>query len=262
MSFRLARPTVLVDLNFAKGLADVREDEGVLEVGAMVRQRHLERNQPASAAVPLLPMALSHVGHVTNRNRGTIGGSVAHADPAAELPTLVQALGGEMVVRGPSGTRTLPSHDFFQGTFTTAMAFDDVLVAVRLPRLPAGTGVDVQELARRRGDFAVVGALAAIHLDSEGRIDLVRLAVSGVAPVPARLHKSEEYLMGAPTRGAGGDSVALEDATVDAAVEATSTAIDPTDDIHASAAYRRDMTQVLVRRAIKTAVHRASEAIR
>lgn len=259
MSFRLARPTVLVDLNSAAGLDEIHQDDGHLVIGAMVRQRTLERDPATGAAVPLLPVLLAHVGHVTNRNRGTIGGSIAHADPAAELPTLVQALGGEMVVQGPSGTRIIGSDDFFQGTFTTSMDFNDVLIAVRLPSLPDGTGVAVQELARRRGDFAIVATLAAVHLDDGGRVDLARLAVSGVAPVPIRLRESESRLVGATVDQAG---TGIDERIVDAAVDAVNGAIDPTDDVHASGVYRRDMTGVLVRRAIRIAVHRAKENLR
>jgi carbon-monoxide dehydrogenase medium subunit len=258
MSFRLARPTVLIDLNAADGLDGIRQENGHLVVGAMVRQRTLERSQLAADAVPLIPVLLAHVGHVANRNRGTIGGSVAHADPAAELPALVQALGGEMIVQGPSGTRTVSSEDFFQGTFTTSLGFDDVLTAVRLPCLPDGTGVAVEELARRRGDFAIVGALAAIHVGGDGRVDLARIAVSGVAPVPVRVRDTEERLVGASVLPDG----RIDSDVLGAAVNAVDSVIDPTGDVHASGDYRKDMTAVLIRRAVRAAAHQAMEAVR
>jgi len=250
MSFRLARPSVLVDINRATGLDEVRTDNGSLLIGAMARQRDVETSTVVADAVPLLPRALRHVGHVANRNRGTVGGSLAHADPAAELPALVTALGGELLVQGPGGPRSVAAEDYFLGTFTTAMDYDEVLTGVRLPRLPAGTGVAVEELARRHGDFAIVAAFAAVHLGPDGTVDTVRLAVSGAAPVPVRLHAAEAALTGsAPTAGA-----------VDAAADTVAAAISPTDDVHAPAGYRRDMARLLVRRALQAAIQRSEAA--
>lgn len=250
MSFRLARPSVLIDINRATGLDDVRTDNGSLLIGAMARQRDIETSAIVAAAVPLLPQVLRHVGHVANRNRGTVGGSLAHADPAAELPALVTALGGDLLVQGPGGTRSVAAEDYFLGTFTTAMEYDEVLTGVRLPRLPAGTGVAVEELARRHGDFAIVAAIAAVHLSPEGTVDVVRLAVSGAASVPVRLHAAEAALTGAaPTAEA-----------VDAAADTVAASINPTDDVHAPAGYRRDMARLLVKRALQTAIQRTEVA--
>ncbi|MBW0088930.1 xanthine dehydrogenase family protein subunit M [Pseudonocardia sp. KRD-184] len=246
MSFRLARPSVLVDINRVGSLDFVQDDDGAgLLIGAMTRQRDIETSPLVAATVPLLPQALRHVGHVTNRNRGTIGGSLAHADPAAELPALVTGLGGEVVVEGPAGPRTIAAEDFFVGPFATAMAYDEVLTAVRLPRLPAGTGFAVEQLARRHGDLAVVGLLAAVHLGPDGSIDMVRLAASGVGPTPIRLYAAEAALVGArPTAdviAAAADAVAVE----------------PPDDIHAPASYRRDMVRLLLQRAVTTAIQQS-----
>lgn len=247
MSFRLARPSVLIDINRIAGLDHIRVDNGHLLIGATARQRDVETSDVATAAVPMLPQALQHVGHVANRNRGTVCGSLAHADPAAELPALVTGLGGELVVEGPARTRTIAAEDYFVGTFTTAMEYDEVLTAVRIPRLPAGTGVAVEELSRRRGDFAIVGAMAAVHLAADGSVDLVRLAASGVHSVPLRLHAAEAVLAGArPTA----ELIAEAAATV---VET----IHPTGDVHAQASYRRDMIQLLVKRALGAAVERS-----
>ncbi|MHA6793605.1 FAD binding domain-containing protein [Pseudonocardia bannensis] len=246
MNFRLASPSILIDINRVNELAYVREDNGSLLIGAMTRQRDVETSPVVAAAVPLLPQALHHVGHVTNRNRGTVGGSVAHADPASELPALVTGLAGELTVEGPKGQRTIAAEDFFVGTFTTAMEYDEVLTAVRLPRLPAGTGVAVEELARRHGDFAIVAVMAAVHLAPDGSVDLVRLAASGVDSVPLRLHSAEAVLAGAqPTA----DAIAAAAATVAASVN-------PTGDVHAPASYRRDMAQLLVKRAVGAAIER------
>ena len=247
MNFRLARPSVLVDLNRVDELSSIRTDNGSLVIGAMTRQRDVERSPVAAAAVPLLPQALHHVGHVTNRNRGTVGGSIAHADPAAELPTLVTCLGGELTVEGPASTRTIAAADYFVATFTTVMDHDEILTEIRIPRLPEGTGVAVEELARRHGDFAIVAVMAAIHRDGQGRIDLVRLAASGVDSVPVRLHAAEAVLTG---------SLATKDAIAEAAATVAG-AVDPMDDVHAPASYRRDMAAVLVRRAVEAANKRS-----
>ncbi len=247
LNLRLAQPTVLVDLNRASGLDYVRQDNGYVVIGAMTRQRTLETDPMVREAVPLLAEALRHVGHVTNRNRGTMGGSLAHADPAAELPTLVKGLGGELIVEGPGGSRTVAAEDFFLSSFVTAMEYNEILAAVRLPRLPSGTGVAVEELTRRHCDFAIVAAMAAVHVGANGRADLVRLALSGVDSVPVRLHESESILEGSePT-----------DALIDAAGAAVADAVNPMDDIHAPAQYRRDMAQLLVTRAASKAVGQA-----
>lgn len=252
MNFRLARPSVLVDLNKAHDLDHISAENGQILIGAMTRQRVLERDATARDAVALLPAVLAHVGHTTNRNRGTVGGSLAHADPAAELPAAVVALGGELIVQGPSGTRTVPAEEFFLAPLTTALNYDEILTAIRLPRLPAGTGVAVEELARRHGDFAIVAAMAAVHLDADGRADFVRLAVGGADSTPIRLHEAESIVCG----GVPGD------ASVDAAAAAAVGATKPMDDVHGSASYRRDMVAVLVARAIRAAIKDAKEGQR
>ena len=247
LNFRLARPSILVDINRVAELDYVREENGSLLIGAMARQRDVETSDVAAAAVPLLPEVLRHVGHVTNRNRGTVGGSLAHADPAAELPTLVTALGGELVVDGPDGSRTVAAEDFFLSTFTTAIEHNEMLTAVRLPRLPAGTGVAVEELARRHGDFAIVATMAAVHLAADGTVDLVRLGACGVDSVPVRLHAAEAVLTGAQPN----------DAAIEAAAATVSDNIRPPDDVHAPASYRRDMAGLLVARAVRGAIQRS-----
>ena len=247
LSFRQARPSFLIDINRVEALDFVRDEGESLLLGATTRQRDVETNPVAAAAIPLLPELLGHVGHVTNRNRVTVGGSLAHADPAAELPTLVTALDGELMVEGPRGPRTIAAEDFFLAPHRTSMGFDEVLTAVRLPRLPAGTAVAVEQIARRHGDLAVVGVIAAIRLGPDGAIDLVRLAASGVGPVPVRLHAVETALTGvAPTTEA-----------IDAVAEAVSAAVQPPDDIHAPASYRRDMACLLVKRAVGEALRRS-----
>jgi carbon-monoxide dehydrogenase medium subunit len=247
MNFRLARPSVLVDINRLDELDYIRAENGHLVIGAMARQRDVETSPVVAAAVPLLSEAMRYVGHVTTRNRGTVGGSLAHADPAAELPALAAGLGAELIIEGPDGERSIAAADFFVSTFTAAMDYDEVLTAVRWPRLPAGTGTAVEELSRRHGDFAIAAAFAAVHLASDGSIDLVRLAASGVDSVPVRLHAAEAILTGAqPTAEA-----------IDAAAASVADSVRPSDDIHAPAAYRRDMAQVLVKRAVLKAIERS-----
>ncbi|GAA1239476.1 xanthine dehydrogenase family protein subunit M [Prauserella halophila] len=244
MNFRMARPSVLIDINQTQDMTGIREDDGHLVIGAMARQRVLERDPTAGVAVPLLPAALAHTGHTTNRNRGTFGGSLAHADPAAELPALLVAMGGELTVKGPSGTRIVPAEDFFLAPLTTTLAYNEILVSARLPRLPSGTGTAVEELARRHGDFAIVSVMAAVHLDSNGRADLVRLAAGGVDSTPIRLHEAESVLSGGT----------LDETSIDAAATAAADASHPVDDVHGTASYRRDMVRVLVARAIRSAI--------
>jgi carbon-monoxide dehydrogenase medium subunit len=251
LSFRLARPTILVDLNPATGLDYIREENGHLVIGAMTRQRTLETSPLVREAIPLVPEALRFVGHVTIRNRGTIGGSLAHADAAAELPTAVIALGGELVVEGPGGSRTIGAEDFFVGPFTSAMEHDEILAAVRLPRLAPGTQVAVEELARRHGDFAIVTAMAAIALDASGRVEDVRLALGGAHSVPLRLAESESVLRG----------IVPSETTIEAAAAAAANAVRPLEDIHAPVEYRRDMSALMIKRAVNKAVNRAKEGL-
>ena len=252
MSFRLAHPGVLIDLNPATDLDHVGEDNGHVVIGAMTRQRAVETSRLVRDSLPLLSEALGHVGHVTIRNRGTIGGSLAHADPAGELPVALLALDGEVVVEGPGGTRTVKGDDFFVGTMTTALAPTEVLTSVRIPRSAAGTGAAIAELARRHGDFAIVIAMAVVHLDQSGRCDMARIALGGAESVPARLRDAESGLLGADP----------SDEAIKAAAEAAAGAVNPVGDIHGSESYRRDMTRVFVRRALIQAVERAKDGVK
>ena len=252
MSFRLAHPGVLIDLNPATDLDHVGEDNGHVVIGAMTRQRTVETSRLVRDSLPLLSEALGHVGHVTIRNRGTIGGSLAHADPAGELPVALLALDGEVVVEGPGGTRTVKGEDFFVGTLTTALAPTEILTSVRIPRSAAGTGAAIAELARRHGDFAIVIAMAVVHLDQNGRCDMARIALGGAESVPARLRDAESGLLGADP----------SDEAIKAAAEAAAGAVNPVGDIHGSESYRRDMTRVFVRRALIQAVERAKDGVK
>ncbi len=249
MNFRLAKPRYLIDLNRIPELAYIRRADGVVAVGAMTRQFEAERSDVVGQLTPLLTEALKFVGHPTIRHRGTVGGSLAHADPAAELPAAAVALGAELVIRGPGGTRTVPAEDFFIGPFTTALGPDELLTEVRFPVQPPGTGYAFLELSRRHGDFAIVGVAALVGLGSDGSIERTLLVLCGAGPTPMRARQAEAALRGAPP---------TEDRFREAG-ELAAREAQPTSDIHASADYRRRVAAVLVRRALVAATERAKE---
>lgn len=240
LSMRLAQPTTLVDLGGLPELDYIRDDGTHVEIGAMTRSRVVETSPVIADAVPLLPAALRHSGHVTIRNRGTLGGSAAHADPAAETPSVLRALDAELIVAGPHGRRTVPAAEFFRGFLLSAMEPDEILTAIRIPKQPPGTVVAVEEFTRRHGDFALVAVLGAARLDDAGRITEVRLSLAGAAPTPVRAAAAEDLLRGQDP------SPDLVRAAADAAAAAT----DPGGDIHAPAEYRRTLARVLTRRCL------------
>jgi carbon-monoxide dehydrogenase medium subunit len=240
LNLRMAFPGTLIDLAGISELAGIREWDGGVAIGAMTRQRAAERSALLSEHAPLAARALPNIGHTTIRNRGTVGGSIAHADPAAELPAVALALDAELVAASISGERTIAASDFFAGFLTTSLAPEELLVEVRLPGLAAGHGVAFIELARRHGDFALVGVAAALALDGEGKIADARLAFIGVGGTPMRAREAEAVLRGE----APGDGVFAE------AAERAKTEIDPSDDTHASAEYRRRIAGVLAQRAL------------
>lgn len=248
LNLRLSQPLHVVDLNSATGMSDVRRDGDVLTVGAMCRQRAVERSAEVASAVPLVVEALGHVGHPAIRNRGTIGGSIAHADPAAEMPAVALCLDAEMVAQGPAGERTVAAADFFDGFLSTALTDEEILTAIRFPVDGPGCGSAFAEVARRHGDFAMAGVAVHLRLDGD-TIAEARIAVSGVGLTPVRATDAETALRGA---------VPGEDAFA-AAAAATSAALTPTSDLHASGAYRTHVAGVLVRRALTTATQSAKE---
>ncbi len=250
LNMRLAQPTDLVDLNAIAELSGVRLEERCLAVGALTRQRALELDPQARAALPVLAEVMRHIGHVTIRNRGTVGGSIAHADPAAELPLLAVALDAELVAEGPSGRRTIPAGDFFHGFLTTALQPDELLVEVRFPTAMGRAGIGFEELSRRNGDFAVVSVLALVDRGGNGRIQAARIGVGGAHPVPLRALAGEDVLIGEPA----------SPALVAEAAEAVAAAVEPMSDVHGSADYRRDMTRILARRALTRALADGTES--
>jgi len=243
LNFRLSRPAALVDLNRIPSLAYIKEADGQVRFGAMTRQRTIEFSPVVQARVPLLREATKLVGHLPIRTRGTIGGSIAHADPSAEYPTVLTALEGEVVARGPKGERVIKAKDLFRTYLTTSLTPDEILVEVRLPAMPMGAGYALEEFARRHGDFAIVG-IAAVVVKAGARCTLARLATAGTGPVPVRLRAAEEIL----------ERDGLGDAAIEAAARRASELVSPDADIHASADYRRHLTGVLTKRALKRAL--------
>jgi len=246
LNFRLSRPAALVDLNRIPALAYIKEVDGSVRFGAMTRQRTIEFSPVVAKRLPLLTEATRWVGHLPIRTRGTIGGSIAHADPSAEYPAVLTALDGEVVARGPKGERVLKSRDLFQTYLTTSLAADEILTEVRLPATPAGAGYAFEEFARRHGDFAIIGIAALVVMEGR-RVGRARLATAGASPVPVRLKAAEQIL----------ERDGLSDEAIAAAAARASELVEPDSDIHASADYRRHLTGVLTGRALRRARARA-----
>ena len=242
MNFRLASPPVIVDLNRIPDLAYIKDQGDSICIGAMTRQRTIEFSPVIADKLPLLTAAIKLVGHLPTRSRGTIGGSIANADPAAELPMVLQVLDGAVVVRGLRGQRSIAASDLFQGAMTTSIAPDEILVEVRLPVMPAGAGFAIEEFARRHGDFAIAAVIAVILREGQG-CARARIATAGVSSHSERLRAAEQIL---EQHGLGEDAIAQ-------AAEAASEAVEPLSDRKGSAAYRRQLTQVLTERAVRRA---------
>ncbi len=249
LSLRLAHPAQLVDINRINGpLNQVGQADSGLTIGALVRQRAAEASPVVRAGCPLLAEALPLIGHTQIRNRGTVCGSLAHADPASELPAVALALEAQMVAQSRArGTRTIAADAFFRGYLTTALEPDELLTEFRLSAWPAGTGWSFQEVARRHGDFALVGVAATLRLDAAGTCQDVRLAAIGAGPGPLRGRAAEAALRGQP----------FSSESVTAAARELGIEVDPASDVQATAAYRRYVTVVLARRALEEAATRA-----
>jgi carbon-monoxide dehydrogenase medium subunit len=249
MNMRLARPAVVVDINRIRSLDYLRPGDGALRVGALCRQRSAERSALVAARCPLLRAALPLVGHIQIRNRGTLVGSLVHADPAAELTAVFAALGGTVVAVGPDGSRTIPADEFFVSYLTTSLDPRELVTEARFPTLHKGAGWSWKEIARRHGDFALAGAgvVLAVH---GGRIEEAKIALTGVGPTPVRASGAERALTGE----------APSEALWDGAADMVRAEIEPDADIHASAEYRRHVAGVLTRRALAEAYTRAAEA--
>jgi carbon-monoxide dehydrogenase medium subunit len=246
LNFRLARPEHLVDLGRIAALAELRRTRDELVVGAMVSQARAEASPAVAAHAPLLAAAFPNIAHPPIRNRGTVGGSLAHADPAAELPAVARALDAVFVAAGPRGRREIAARDFFRTHLTTDLEADELLVAVRFPRAAPRTGAAFEEVGRRRGDFALVGVAAQVTLD-DGLLADVRICLTGVASTPYRATEAEDLLRGRPP----------EPAELTRAADAVRDTVTPSDDLHATAGYRKDVAGTLLTRAVTAACRRA-----
>jgi carbon-monoxide dehydrogenase medium subunit len=249
MNFRLAAPDALVDLNALPELTGIEETaDGGLWIGAMTRHSAVELSAAVFMRAPLLAEAMPFIAHRPIRNRGTIGGSLAHADPAAELPAVMVALEARLVLASMRGGRVVPAAEFFTGLFATSLAEGELITAIEIPPAPARTGTAFLELARRHGDYALVGVTAVVTHGVEARVAGSRIVLFSVGEGPVRAAYAEQSLAGTT-----GDATALR-----AAADAVQGDIDPSSDIHASSAYRRHLASVLTRRALTTAMARAA----
>jgi carbon-monoxide dehydrogenase medium subunit len=246
LAFRLADCGLLVDLKRVPGLDQIVIDETGIEIGAKVTWRQLERNERLRAAHPLISTTLLHIAHYQIRNRGTVGGSLAHADPAAELPAVAVTCDAQIVVTGRHGSRTIPAREFFLSPLVTALESDEVIVALRLPSWPTGRRYGFEEFAMRRGDFALAGAIVFFDQDDRGRIRNPHVGAFGVADTPVRLPQAEAVL-----------TDAFPDEQIFARAAAAVDDFQTRSDIHAGADYRRALLRTLIARALQAAADRA-----
>ena len=248
LNMRMARPEVLIDLSRVAGLEYIRETDGVLAIGAMTSKRAVERSELVRSRQPLLHAATLLVAHPQIRNRGTVGGSMAQADPAAEYPAVALVLDAELRAMGPAGERTIKAADFFVSYLTTALEPTEVLAEVRFPVLPDGAGWAFEEISRRHVDFAMAGAAVTLSVERDGRCREARIVLFGVGPTPVRALGAEQLVAGE----------ALGPALLEAAGGKASEELDePLSDVHASSEYRRHLAGVLTRRALTEATARA-----
>jgi carbon-monoxide dehydrogenase medium subunit len=247
MKLRLAQPAHLIDLNRIEALRGVTADGSVIRIGALMTHHQLATDETLRKRCPILAETADVIGDVQVRNRGTLGGALAHADAAADYPATILALGATIVAIGPNGERTISATDFFVGFLTTALEPDEILTEIRIPSLPSHTGTSYQKLANQASGYALTGIAAVVTLGDDGRCSQAKIGITGAGDKAVRAAGVEQALTGA----------ALDDATVRAAAERAGDGIDFLDDIHASADYRRTVTIGLTRRAILAAVERA-----
>ena len=248
LNMRLATPQVVIDINRIATLAHITPRlDGGLAIGALTRQRRLERAVLVRQQYPVVAAALPLIGHFQIRNRGTFGGSLVHADPAAELPAVCVALEADFVVQKATGQRVIAAEDFFVTYLTTAIEPDELLTEIRLPAWPSGWGWEVQEICRRAGDFALVGAVAMVRVDADDVCQAARLVLFGVDGVPLRVAQAEAALVGRR----------VEDEALREVEQLVTAQLDPQSDLHASAAYRKEVGGVVARRSLAQALNRA-----
>ncbi len=247
MNFRAANPSLLVDIQHVEGLRGIHVGEDRIVVKAMTRHREFELDAAVRRVNPLIAEVMQHVAHIPIRHRGTVVGSLCHADPSAEMPLLLVLLGGSVIAQGPSGRREIAAEDFFRSFLTTARSQDEIIVEARFPLLPPGAGWAFDEVTRRHGDYAIVGVGCVLALDGAGRASGVRLAACGIADRPVRLKAAEAILNG----------TALGASDLDAAIKASLAAVTAPDEMNVSASYRRRALGTLIRRMVALAARRA-----
>jgi len=250
LNFRLVKPAVLVDINRIPDLTFIEETDNEIRVGALTRHHQLEMSPVIARHLPVLGAAMTHVAHLAIRNRGTIGGSLSHADPAAELPMIALLLDAKLHIVSSRGKRTVAASEFFRDALTVDLAEDEMVTEIHVPKLPPKSGWGFEEVARRAGDFALA-AVAATVTASDGMIAEVRITLTGVGPTPVRVKKAEALLLGEK----------VEAKLIGRVIEAVRTAIAPETDLHASSDYRRHLAGVLTGRAINTAWKRVTEDV-
>ncbi len=250
MNLRLARPGLIIDINRLSGLDTITATpEGGLTIGALTRQRALERSKIVQEQNPILAAAMPLIGHFQIRNRGTIGGSLVHADPAAELPAVSLLLGAEFLLRSKSAVRVVPAAEFFLSYLTTAIRPAELLTEIRLPKWPSGEAWAVQEIARRKGDFALIGVALRAELDAVETVQKAVIVMFGVGGKPLRMERAEAILKGRR----------ISEAFLRELSGVVAEELEPDSDIHASAAYRKEVGGVLVRRALESALAKVKE---
>ncbi|WNC15184.1 xanthine dehydrogenase family protein subunit M [Brevibacillus brevis] len=252
LNMRLSTPKYLIDIGRVEDLSYIREEDGYLVIGALTRHRDVECSPLVKERCPLLAEAVRWIGHPQIRQRGTIGGSIAHADPSAELPCVIAALRGEIVIAHADGEETVSPDEFFLTYLLTSLQPDQMVKELRFPIMPETSGYEFTELSRRHGDFALVEIAAVVDLDEAGEISLARLAAGGANPVPCVLTDAEEFLIGKRP-----DEEVLEEASVLASEQ-----VEPDGDLHGSVEYRRSLVKTLTKRALQTAIKRAGGAAR
>jgi carbon-monoxide dehydrogenase medium subunit len=250
LNFRLVRPSMLIDINRIPGLAHINETDRDIRIGALTRHYELETSPVIGSHLPVLSCAMTHVAHLAIRNRGTVGGSLSHADPAAELPMMAVLLDAELHIASANGRRTVAARDFFLGALTVDLTDDAVVTEIVLPKLPPGTGWGFEEVARRRGDFAIAAVAATLTLFG-GVIAQARIALTGVGPTSLRAAEAETLLNGR----------ALDPGLIGEVIDVVRSGIEPETDLHASSDYRRHLAGVLAARALEAAWRRANECV-
>lgn len=248
MNYRIANPALLVDVNKLAALDYIHVVAGELRIGALTRVQRLEHDPLVRAHWPLLPETVPHIAHPQIRNRSTVGGSLAHADPAAELPVILTALGGRLRLQSSTGERWVGADDFFVSLFTTAIATDEMLVEVAIPAAPARTGTAFMEVARRHGDYAMLGVAVVVTLDAAGACSAARLIFLNAGDRPMNAQRAAAALLGQLPGSA----------TIEAAASSATEELEPMGSVHATPAYQRHLARVLARRALRLAVQRAN----